>query len=76
MWDATAKSIDGVLVGNLHHLGDFHECIETKAPFTTQYCLVTIVLHVRDNYSDKILERFIVRQFFNALIKYLFDGIF
>lgn len=45
MWDATAKSAEGVLVGNTYQMGDFHECIETQAPFRTQYCLVTITAH-------------------------------
>lgn len=45
VWDATAKSAEGILTGNIHQMGNFHECIETQAPFRTQYCLVTITAY-------------------------------
>lgn len=48
MWDSTSKSAEGVLVGRLHHLGNFDECLSATAPFDTQFCLVTIKL---DSYN-------------------------
>lgn len=48
VWDATAKSTEGILTGNIYQMGDFHECVETEAPFVTQYCLVTIMAHFKN----------------------------
>lgn len=52
VWDATAKSTEGILTGNIYQMGDFHECIETQAPFKTQYCLVTITAHFRNGFGN------------------------
>lgn len=51
MWDATAKSTDGVLRGSVYQLGDFVECMSVEAPFSTQYCLATITAHIPDEYE-------------------------
>lgn len=46
MWDATAKSTEGILRGSIFQMGDFHECLSTKAPFSTQYCFATVSAQV------------------------------
>ncbi|XP_050305781.1 nose resistant to fluoxetine protein 6-like [Anthonomus grandis grandis] len=46
MWDATAKASTGVLRGNIFQMGHFEQCLTSKAPFETQYCLATVRIHV------------------------------
>lgn len=46
MWDATAKSSQGVLKGSVYQLGHYWECMQAKAPFPTQYCLARITAHI------------------------------
>lgn len=46
MWDATAKSTTGSLDGNMYHLGNWHECQQTRAPFQTQYCLAQVKTNI------------------------------
>lgn len=86
--DATTKSAEGTLAGNIYQLGDFAECIETRAPFTTQYCLATVKAHpiafqthpssrhyrypATNNYST-VLERFTVRR---IIVKKTYNNIY
>ncbi|KAL1514037.1 hypothetical protein ABEB36_003362 [Hypothenemus hampei] len=42
MRDATAKSVQGILRGSIAQFGHFEECLTAKAPFPTQYCVVTL----------------------------------
>lgn len=50
VWDSTAKSVEGILRGNVFQLGDFDECMTVRAPFSTQYCLVTVTANVPERY--------------------------
>lgn len=80
VWDATAKSTEGILRGSTFQMGDFDECITVKAPFVTQYCLATIKAHVplknprKDPLSlhfhphDSVLARIHVSGLLNELI--------
>lgn len=77
MWDATAKSPTGVLRGSVFQMGHFEQCITARAPFPTQYCLVTITANVprpnttRDELSlyyhpqSSVFERLYVRFVFD-----------
>lgn len=53
VWDATAKSTEGILRGSVYQMGDFDECVTTRAPFSTQYCLATIDAQVQRKKSNK-----------------------
>lgn len=83
VWDATAKSPTGVLRGNVFQMGHFEQCITSRAPFPTQYCLVTLTADIprpnttRDELSlfyhpqSSVLERLYVKnpQYYRAQIK-------
>lgn len=77
MWDATAKASTGVLRGNVFQMGHFEQCITAQAPYETQYCLVTITMHVpelqkieRDHLAidfdgwDSVLDRLYVSKYY------------
>ncbi|CAH0550691.1 unnamed protein product [Brassicogethes aeneus] len=46
MWDSTAKSATGVLRGSIFQMGHFEQCLTTRAPFETKYCLATVIAKV------------------------------
>lgn len=46
MRDSTAKSVTGILTGNIAQFGQFKECLQSLSPFPTQYCISTITADV------------------------------
>lgn len=46
MWDSTAKSPSGVLKGTKFQMGNYRQCLNARAPFSTQYCLATITADI------------------------------
>lgn len=76
MLDATAKSAVGVLRGSVFHMGNFDQCLSSRAPFETKYCLATVIAdipppeHLRKDPislyfkpNENVLQRLYVSQF-------------
>lgn len=73
VWDATAKSTQGVLRGSVYQLGQYWECMQADAPFPTQYCLAKITADIPEDKTksdplalhrspyDSVLEKLYVR---------------
>ncbi|KAJ8925873.1 hypothetical protein NQ315_009725, partial [Exocentrus adspersus] len=53
MRDASMKSATGVLRGSIYNLGDFTQCLSARAPFPTQYCLITITANIQQPKSAR-----------------------
>ncbi|PSN38328.1 hypothetical protein C0J52_12694 [Blattella germanica] len=66
MLDATAKIPDGILQGNIRHLGNFDECLSVRAvdyvkaeTFRGKYCLTNLHFTVKEGPNEKIIEQFL-----------------
>lgn len=54
MFDATSKFPNGILVGSTYDMGNFDECVQTKATlndeeFSGKYCLATLLIESTNN---------------------------
>ncbi|KAL3287100.1 hypothetical protein HHI36_001584 [Cryptolaemus montrouzieri] len=55
--DATARSSTGVLRGSIFNMGNFDQCLSSRAPFETKYCLATIRANIPRPIEPRINEK-------------------
>lgn len=51
--DSSARSTTGALRGSQFNLGNFRQCLSSRAPFPTQYCLVIIKANIPEPRSGR-----------------------